>query len=74
MQLCDHDWQPGFAPARYRCTQCKALGYRGILNQSDTQDPKRASKIIPYACNVKDCNQPAIARKPKQLCATHRKR
>lgn len=73
-----HAWQPlsGWS-GRYRCPECHAIGYRGIVNLGANTEALAhgntayGSAIVPYRCTWKGCTRAAVARKP-QRCAEHR--
>lgn len=70
MSSCGHNWQPIQSwYGRYRCSWCKALGYRQIVNGGARGNPMH---IVVYVCSRSGCHEPAIsAGKDRQLCAEH---
>lgn len=66
-----HNWVPCHGwTGRYRCTECFALGYRGIIN-AGVLGSARDSAIIPYRCTRQGCGHPATRRNP-QRCSGHK--
>lgn len=78
-----HDWHP--IPSwsgRYRCSVCKAVGYRGIVTESPVEDgvgqaawqaktAQRRATIFPYICKSKGCKAPATGFGRYQFCRGH---
>lgn len=78
-----HDWQP--IPSwsgRYRCSVCKAVGYRGMVTYDRDRTPteqvagpakttRRCVSIWPYICKYKGCKAPATGFKKYQFCWAH---
>jgi len=50
-----HDWRPASGMARYKCYDCYAVGYRGIV-QSQFQLMVTEGEIVAYKC--KKCHGP----------------
>lgn len=79
--MCKHFWQPieGWV-GRYRCTHCKAVGYRGAVTAEHHEG--NITGIYPYVCQKTGCSEvavqkrstdPATGRAKKiQRCAEHR--
>ena len=67
----EHQWTPidGWY-ARYRCSECYVIGYRGVL-VNDVATSKKISAIIPYKC--KKCDKLAVGKgKRDPYCSDHK--
>lgn len=65
----EHDWKP--LPkwqGRYRCQECGALGYRGLMKRGGRKSER--GKILPYGCSKRikrddkrtPCPRPAVSK------------
>ena len=77
----EHDWHPVFGwSARYRCEDCKAFGYRRLVQKIYRDDRTKNAEIVPYKCHKKKCKGWAVAHdvvdplwgKKKWCCKDHR--
>lgn len=57
----EHDWLPipGWY-ARYRCAECKALGYKSNVTADSKYNPWVQARVLPYHCSVRGCKNPAV--------------
>ena len=65
-----HDWRPHpTANARYRCTECGAIGYKPKPRGDEHHRATDGSGVAPYSCDArvdgKPCGKPATGHDAK---------